>query len=58
MKPTSQHIAEAIISKIPRYAVCVKDKHKRRRAVEVLTAICAHCRRRTCPLAGNGKRNN
>ncbi len=48
---SSKLIAEAIIRQIPEYQVCLKDRHQRRRAVEVLTAICAHCRR-ACPLAG------
>jgi len=51
---SSQQIADAITSKIPRYAVCVKDKHQRRRNKDVLAAICVHCRR-GCPLAGKGR---
>jgi len=50
MNPISQQIADAIINQIPRYAVCKLDRKQRRRAVEVLTAICVHCRR-GCPLA-------
>jgi len=53
---SSMQITDAITSKIPRYAVCIKDKHQRRRNREVLTAICAHCRR-GCPLAGREKKH-
>ena len=54
MKPSSMQIADAIINKTPRYEVCAKDKHQRRRKKDILAAICVHCRR-TCPLAGKGK---